>query len=275
MHKKFIIIAILIFAAFLRLKNFDQTLVLGVVGLMFAIATIFMVWLLVDKLFPKQRPLYFAEVAAFFLSISPWHISFSKVLEANVLTFLLVLGVFMYSRAAGNRKWFYTSAILMLLVISGLREVSTLKNSLSVVQEPVWEIEEQRREHIDYKNTQSLVLHNKLTNYTLAFLGTYIEHFSPEFLFFQSNNGMQLFALLFLPLGLVFIARQPSGWGMILLLLFIAPIFGSLGFQLPNALKSHTMVIPLEAINAFGFVGFVGWVITRFKNKNTRRLIHF
>ena len=48
---------------------------------------------------------------------------------------------------------------------------------------PFWRINEQRGEHEQLDSKIARVLHNKATNYSLAFLQNYTEHFWGEFLF--------------------------------------------------------------------------------------------
>lgn len=79
-------------------------------GALLGIATVFVLWLLARKLFPDRRGL--PEIAALFLTISPWHIHFSRGgWEVNVATFLTTTGVWLLIKAQKDRKIIYLSAI--------------------------------------------------------------------------------------------------------------------------------------------------------------------
>lgn len=81
-----------------------------------AILGIFSVWLiflLVKEVFNDER---LALITAFFLSISPWHLHFSRGgWEANAATFLILTGVYLFFKALNNPKIFTFSILLFTL----------------------------------------------------------------------------------------------------------------------------------------------------------------
>ena len=73
-------------------------------GAFLGVVTVFLIYLLVVKLFPNQKKFSIfnfqfsiGEISALMLAISPWHIHFSRgAWEVNVATFFIVLGVYFY-----------------------------------------------------------------------------------------------------------------------------------------------------------------------------------
>lgn len=96
-------------------------------GALLGVGTVWLVYLLVRELFPKQEkfsiskkqaPLIFnfqfsiGEIAAIFLAISPWHIHFSRGgWEVNAGTFFIVLGLWLFLKGIRDTKWWYFSLI--------------------------------------------------------------------------------------------------------------------------------------------------------------------
>lgn len=76
-------------------------------GALIGIATVYVVYLLVNEIFAKQKKQLFAInhrvfalTASFFLAISPWHIHFSRGgWEVNFSTFLITFGVLLFLRS--------------------------------------------------------------------------------------------------------------------------------------------------------------------------------
>lgn len=68
--------------------------------------TVLLTFLLTKELFKeKQRADAYALLAAFLLAISPWHLSFSRVLfEANIALFFTVLGVFSFLKFVNDSE---------------------------------------------------------------------------------------------------------------------------------------------------------------------------
>jgi len=74
----------------------------------FGVLTVCITYFLVKRLFPNSsKKEAYALMAAFVLSISPWHIMLSRAaFEANVATFFLVTGVWLFLAAVKNKKWY-------------------------------------------------------------------------------------------------------------------------------------------------------------------------
>ena len=82
-------------------------------GAILGIGTVFLVWLLARRLFPKIG--WFPEVAALFLAISPWHIHFSRGgWEVNAAGFFIIFGVWSFIKGLEEKKWFYASIALFI-----------------------------------------------------------------------------------------------------------------------------------------------------------------
>ena len=70
-------------------------------GAALGVLTILFVYLLVNEIFGNKK---FALISAFLLSISPWHLQFSRGgWEVNVATFFIVPGMFFFFRARSQR----------------------------------------------------------------------------------------------------------------------------------------------------------------------------
>ncbi len=82
-------------------------------GALLGVATVFIIYLLANLLFKKIKKvsiynyqLSIGEIAAFLLTISPWHIHFSRgAWEANVATFFITTGVYFFLRALINPEF--------------------------------------------------------------------------------------------------------------------------------------------------------------------------
>jgi 4-amino-4-deoxy-L-arabinose transferase-like glycosyltransferase len=77
-------------------------------SILLGVLTVIMTYFLVLRIFFKSKnKYYYALSAAFFLAISPWHINLSRAaFEANVATFLIVVGVWAFLAAIQDKKWY-------------------------------------------------------------------------------------------------------------------------------------------------------------------------
>lgn len=75
---------------------------------LFGCLTVLITYLLVKEIFPKNpQKEKLALFSALFLSISPWHIMLSRAaFEANVSTFFIVFGIFLFLRAVNKNMWY-------------------------------------------------------------------------------------------------------------------------------------------------------------------------
>lgn len=70
--------------------------------------TVLLTFFLIGEIFPKfEKKEELGIISAFFLAISPWHIMLSRAaFEANVATFLLISGIFLFLKAVNSNKYF-------------------------------------------------------------------------------------------------------------------------------------------------------------------------
>lgn len=84
-----------------------------------SVASVYLIYLLVKELFGKDKE-FLALTSAFFLSISPWHIQFSRGgWEANSATFLITLGILFflkYFNENSKKVWQLVLGILSLIL---------------------------------------------------------------------------------------------------------------------------------------------------------------
>ena len=107
------------------------------------------------------------------------------------------------------------------------------------------------------------LLHNKITAYGPAFLGHYLDHFKPDFLFINGDEVARnkvpetgeffLIESIFMIFGLIALAKNNFQYTKLLIAwVLIAPLASSITFQTPSALRSLNMVVPLTLIMANG-----------------------
>lgn len=88
------------------------------------VLTVLVTYFLTKRIFPKAQKFSVlgfqfsvAEVAALLLAISPWHINLSRAaFEANVSTFFLVSGVWLWLQAMSGKKWYLLLSIISFIV---------------------------------------------------------------------------------------------------------------------------------------------------------------
>jgi 4-amino-4-deoxy-L-arabinose transferase-like glycosyltransferase len=77
------------------------------------VLSVLVLYLLVKELFKDDK---FALISAFFLSISPWHIHFSRGgWEVNVATFFMLLGMWLLMKARRKPKYYIHALIYLVL----------------------------------------------------------------------------------------------------------------------------------------------------------------
>jgi len=142
---------------------------------------------------------------------------------------------------------------------------------------PLNRVNEQRGEHTNFISFIPMILHNKATNYGLAFLENWISHYSGEFLFLSGDaiqrnkvpetGQLYLFEIVTVLLGAIFLLKSSIINRKSVLLIFswflIAPLASALTFQSPHALRAHNMVIPLTIVSAIGLNQIVIWLLAR------------
>jgi 4-amino-4-deoxy-L-arabinose transferase-like glycosyltransferase len=133
---------------------------------------------------------------------------------------------------------------------------------------PQSRLNELRGEHIDPNSLEVKLLHNKITSLGPLFLGHYLDHFKPDFLFINGDQlernkvpetgQFMLIESLFLASGLLFLIRNNFLHSKLLIAwILIAPIASSLTYQTPHALRALNTAIPLTAVMAAGLYNLV------------------
>lgn len=131
---------------------------------------------------------------------------------------------------------------------------------------PLNRVKEFRGQYPEELKLLGRMLHNRPVIYSLQFIKNYIIHFDGDYLFVNGDkierNKIPETGLLFttdivlLAIGFFVIGRNISSDSKILLSLFswllISPIASALTFQVPHALRSQNMIIPLVVILALG-----------------------
>lgn len=245
------------------------------------VATFFIttgVWLFI-KSFKKPKLLILSSLF-FVFSLYTYH-------AARIIVPLLVIGLAIIYRkkVLENLKGVVIAGIIGLVLLTPLIKDFTGPAVASRVAGvglfadpgPLARINELRGEHVDFQSLPAKIFHNKGVNYSLAFADNWARHFWGEFLFvsgdeIQRNKVpetglMYLLDILFVVAGLVYIAKKPKGWSLILLWLVITPFAAALTFQSPHALRAQNMVIPLVVISAYGLISLSKWLHKIVRNK--------
>lgn len=75
----------------------------------FGLLTVFITYFLAKKIFVEDK---IAQLSAFFLAISPWHLQFSRAaFEANIGLFFSTLGVYLFFKFRDNKYFIFPSLI--------------------------------------------------------------------------------------------------------------------------------------------------------------------
>ncbi|HSW87668.1 MAG TPA: glycosyltransferase family 39 protein, partial [Candidatus Saccharimonadales bacterium] len=84
----------------------------------FGVLTVLITYFLVKQIFPKSKHKeWYGLVAAFMLAISPWHLMLSRAaFEANIATFLLILGVWLFLYSIQQKIWFLPLAAISFVI---------------------------------------------------------------------------------------------------------------------------------------------------------------
>lgn len=272
--------------------------------------SIILIYFLAKELFKKKTV---AIASAFLLSISPWHLHFSRgAWESNMATFFILLGIWAFVQALRNRRFLWISAIafiasmyayqsarlvapgLVLLLLIFYWKGLLVKKNIAVIlmslvlliplvlilpstaglarfkgvsmfsdSGPLNRINQERGQHPDSSSIWAKLFHNKAEVYASSFLGHYMDHFSPDFLFTSGGplkrnkepdmGQMYVFEIVTLLSGLYFLSRGNfSNTKIVFLWLLVAPLASSLTFQTPDSHRAHNMIIPLSLISGLG-----------------------
>ncbi|OGM34631.1 hypothetical protein A3D84_05430 [Candidatus Woesebacteria bacterium RIFCSPHIGHO2_02_FULL_42_20] len=210
----------------------------------------------------------------FVLSLYTYH-------AARIITPLLVFGLLgIYSKEIfKNKKSLVVSAVIGLFLLMPLIKETSGGSFFSRVQGVgifadqgiISRIQEQRGEHENHVGLPSIILHNKIVNYSLAFLENWGKHFWGEFLFLSGDDiqrnrapetgQLYLFQLIALVVGLWFMVKKLNKKFLVISYwLLVSPVAAALTFQSPHALRSQNMVIPLTIISAYGLLKFFDFI---------------
>ena len=132
---------------------------------------------------------------------------------------------------------------------------------------PVSRVNELRGEHQDPNSLLAKLEHNKITSYGSSFLGHYLDHYKPDFLFINGDplirnkipetGQFYLIEALFLVVGLISLKRKSPHTKLLVIWVLVAPIASSITYQTPHALRALNMVIPLTLIISLGLWALV------------------
>jgi 4-amino-4-deoxy-L-arabinose transferase-like glycosyltransferase len=213
----------------------------------------------------KKSVLIFS-VISFVLSLHTYH-------SARIVTPLIVFGLLInYQKEIRKSiKPLMISLLLGIILLTPLvrdftkGEIISRATGVGLFADvgPIEKTNEQRMEH---KGTFSIILHNKVVNYGLAFLKNWGAHYHGLFLFISGDviqrnavpetGQMYLFEIITVLVGLYFIFKNyklsNKAINVLIWWLIIAPIPAALTFQSPHALRAQNMIIPLTIISAYG-----------------------
>lgn len=146
-------------------------------------------------------------------------------------------------------------------------------------------VEEQRGESPNPNSVLVKALHNKVVNYTLAFLDNWASHFHGEFLFLSGDmvtrnrvpetGQMYLTDILFLAIGLIVILKKKLSQEEKVLFMWIVvgPVASALTFQAPSALRAENIIIPLIIISTCGAVNIIQF-LSKIKFSQLRAVLY-
>ncbi len=233
----------------------------------------------------EKKPRYYLvySILAFIAAIYTYQ-------ATRVISPLLGLGLVVIYRKEifKNLRPFFTAGIIGVILLVPLFLDFAKGNVLSRAAGvglfadpgPRSRVEEQRGEHIIVSSLVGKVLHNKVVNYSLAFLENWTTHFHGEFLFLSGDavqrnkvpetGEMYLVDIAFLSVGGILLLKKKSSKGVQVLAMWIilGPVASALTFQSPSALRAQNIVIPLMIVSAYGSFGIYEFIKKKAKTKN-------
>ena len=103
------------FVGLFGLNEFSVRMPSAIIGVFFIVAIYFLVKEFLQKWDKKYRELT-ALASAFFLTISPWHLQFSRAaFEGNIGLFFLILGILLFFRGLRNGRLLIASSLSFIL----------------------------------------------------------------------------------------------------------------------------------------------------------------
>lgn len=250
--------------------------------------SVFLTFQITKKLFKSKKIAVFASL---FLTISPWHLQFSRYdHEANFMVFFVLLGYAIFLYFSTKSKGLIFSAIsfglalntyqgakiwvplfLLALVIWNLKSLKKFKKKLLlpaviilIFSLPIilnFKQSLRRGENVSIFGNKDLI-----ENFTSG----YLSHFSPNFLFTSGDiNGrhavsgmgeLYVFELPLIIIGLIYLIHSKKSQSKYLLLwLLIAPIPASIATPTPHALRAITFLPLWSIFSALGLVFLINY----------------
>lgn len=217
----------------------------------------------------------FKDKKYWIVSTVPFIVSVYTYNAARVFTplFLFALAFIFRKEILKNVRTFGFSVLIFILaliplgqfILSG--EATARLHLVSITDDPgfVLRINEARGNTLLPEPLPRLI-HNKFTHYVYVFVGNYLSHFSPDFLFINGAGHKQhhvqgigeFYAIQapFMLLGFYFLFRKKNRWRWLItswVLLSFIPVSVTID-SIPNALRTLLAVIPYEIVSALGFV---------------------
>ncbi len=195
---------------------------------------------------------------------------YKKDVLKNIKVFILGLSIFAVSMIP-----------LVAFIISG--QATARFNLVSITDDPGFtQRVNQARGSTHLPEPLPRLIHNKITHYVYVFVGNYLSHFTPDFLFINGAGHKQqhvqgigeLYAIQapFILIGLFILFKSKNKWRWFLvswLLLAFIPVSATVD-SIPNALRTLLAAIPYQILTALGFCEafsffkrkkFLGWAV--------------
>lgn len=260
--------------------------------LAFTLTTLSLVLLLIlaktNKYNEKTKKLILVSLFIL-LFISSFTYAAQRIFIPLMLFFLIFLTYLKNSEITYLRKYLYiffislTLIIVLSLIPSGGKGRASEEIWKGLNPEQTNRLEELKVEagvspvKVPVKLTQAF--HNKVRITVVEFLNRYSSHFSPKFLFFEGEPGVEripdmgillLIDILLLPIGLLTLFNKIPNKSIFLIpaWLVFAPIPSALTFGEAHINRASLMIPPLILVSSFGF-----WKIINIFQK--RKLQHF
>lgn len=215
----------------------------------------------------------FSNKKYWFWSVIPFVISIYTYNAARVFTPLWLIALFLIYRKEilKNIKILVLSLIVFLVsmiplvgfITSG--EATARLQLVSITADPGFVLRiNEARGNTHLPAPLPLLIHNKITHFVYVYVGNYLSHFTPDFLFISGAGHKQqhvqgigeLYAIQapFILIGIYFLFRRKNKWRWLLvswLLLAFVPVSITVD-SIPNALRTLLAAIPYQIFTGYG-----------------------
>jgi 4-amino-4-deoxy-L-arabinose transferase-like glycosyltransferase len=215
----------------------------------------------------------FTNKKYWFWSVIPFVISIYTYNAARVFTPIWLVALFLIYRKEilKNTKILVLGLLVFLIsmiplvgfIISG--EATARLQLVSITADPGFVLRiNEARGNTHLPAPLPLLIHNKITHFVYVYVGNYLSHFTPDFLFISGAGHKQqhvqgigeLYAIQapFILIGLYFLFRKKNKWRWLLvswLLLAFIPVSITVD-SIPNALRTLLAAIPYQIFTGFG-----------------------